>query len=307
MRKPYLLITGATGFIGSHVVDKIISDGRYHIVAVVRDTADKKKVEALKQSEIKIVKGNFYRKTVVESIFMQFPIQYVIHIAALRGGGAGKDQDYRKVNIEGTELLLQLSHKYRIKKFIFMSSVGVYGTIPQEVPAKLNTRLAGDNSYHKSKIVAETAVRKFIGEGLDAYIIRPTITYGAGDDGFPNTLINLVRLRWFVLPCRDIKIHLLDVSYLTNILTTLLVSRKVEQRIFLVADATPISLKSLVDLIYFHYNGKRYPTILRMPNFVYSILSMIFALLKNEKWLVRIKLISNSWYYENNFTERLLM
>jgi len=88
MNKEYVLITGATGFVGSHVTEKLLSDEPYRIVAIVRSKNNYKNVEELENKGAILVEGNFYDNNLLEKLFEEFPIQNVIHIAALRGGGA---------------------------------------------------------------------------------------------------------------------------------------------------------------------------------------------------------------------------
>ncbi len=299
MKKEYILITGATGFIGSHVANKLISENRYNIIAIVRKNSKPKNIDALKQKGIIIEKGDFYNSDFIEKIFSRYPIAFVAHIAALRGGGMGAKEEYFTVNVKGTELLLEYSFKYKTKKFIFISSVGVFGTIPSELPANTNTKLFGDNEYHKTKILAEQKVLHFINKGLNAYIIRPTITYGADDNGFPSTLIKLVQNKLFLLPFKDIKIHLLDVISLAGLIYQILKTKEINQRIFIAADKTPISLKKLVDLIHYHFFNKKYPVTFRIPSIFFNTSLLFFRVVNNSKWCVRIMLLSRDWYYSN--------
>ncbi len=306
MNKEYVLITGATGFIGSHVTENLLLEPQYHIITIVRKIRNYKNVIDLENKGVTIVEGNFYDKNLVEKIFRDFPIQHVIHIAALRGGGVGKSEDYYKVNVFGTEVLLEASLKNQIKKFIFCSSIGVFGTIPSELPANLNTRLNGDNEYHKSKILAEAKVQEFISKGLDSFIVRPTITYGKGDDGFPSILIQMVRNKNLLLSNKDNKVHLLDVNKLADIFIDILNTDNLKNRIFIAADVAPVSFKKLVNLIYFYYHKTNYPAFLRMPDFVFKFMLMFFNLINNNKWSARILFISKSWYYDTSSTTTFL-
>ena len=298
MTKEYILITGATGFIGSHVTEKLLTDESYCIVAIVRRKKNYKNVEELKNKGAILAEGDFYDINLVEKLFNEFPVQHVIHIAALRGGGAGKKDDYFKVNVLGTEALLKASLNNEVKKFIFCSSVGVYGTIPKELPASLNTELKGDNEYHTSKIRAEESVQRFISMGLNAYIVRPTITYGKEDDGFPLTLVKMVRRKMLLLPFRDNKIHLLDVNKLVDVFVRILIADSLKHRVFIVSDKAPILLRELTNIIYFYYHNKNYPPFLKLPNFLFKSLLFFFRVLNNEKWVTRIQLIFQNWYYD---------
>jgi len=298
MKKECVLITGATGFIGSHLTEKLLLENQYHVVAVVRKNKNHKNVIELKNKGVILVEGNFYDKKSLEEIFEKYSIQTLIHTAALRGGGAGTKEEYRKINVFGTEVLLEESFKRHVKKFIFCSSVGVFGTIPPKLPANLKTKLNGDNDYHHSKILAEGKVQEFINKGLNAFIVRPTITYGSLDNGFPATLVKLVKKRRLLLPFSDNKIHLLDVNNLTDIFIRILKTNNLMNRIFIAADEAPISMRELVNLIHFHYYKRNYPSFLKLPDLIFKVLSTFFQLTRNEKWLIRILLISKSWYYD---------
>jgi nucleoside-diphosphate-sugar epimerase len=160
--------------------------------------------------------------------------------------------------------------------------------------------------YHESKVLAEKKVHEYIEKGLDAYILRPAITYGIGDDGFPRTLVKLIKRRMLLLPTEDIEIHLLDVSTLADLIITIMRSVKLHQRVFIAADATPISLKALANKIYEHYHQKEYPSFLKLPNNVFKALLYCCLFFHSEKWVTRIRLISNNWYYDINPTVKEL-
>ena len=298
MKKEYVLITGATGFIGSHVTERLLSHEAYAVVAIVRKATNYKNTDRLRSRGAILVEGNFYDRRILDDIFTKFPIRHVIHLAAVRGVGTAKKAEYYEVNVSGTEVLLEHSLRNRIRKFIFCSSVGVFGTIPKELPANPRTDLHGDNDYHHSKILAEKKVEEFIQRGLDAYILRPTITYGVGDNGFSKSLVTLVKKKMLLLPLTDVRIHLLNVSALAELLTKMIHVESSKQRIFIAADKEPVSLKELADSIYSHYYKMNYPRLLRLPTPFFEILSSTFQLTKNEKWLTRILLLSKSWYYD---------
>ena len=298
MDKEYVLITGATGFIGAQVTEKILSEGLYTVIAIVRKDNNYKNVERLKNKGVILIPGCFYDRQLLEEIFAKFSIRFVMHCAAVRGGGKGSQELYQTVNVSGTRVLLEVSVSHGVKKLIFCSSVGVFGTVPQKLPAGLNTCLNGDNAYHNSKIMAEKEVERFISRGLDAYIVRPTITYGADDTGFPMTLVNLVKKKRLWMPFKDIKIHLLDVESLAALFSSILVSPVRVKRVFIAADKTAVSFREMVDLIHAHFYHKPYPRFFRLPGVFFRVMLFFFRLARNEKWASRILLISSNWYYD---------
>ena len=298
MKKESLLITGSTGFIGSHVAEKLLSEKRYNVIAIVRKKTNYRNVNDLKSKGTILFEGGFYDQNLLERIFEEFPVKYVIHAAALRGGGAGTKEDYHRINVLGAEALLKASLEYRVGKFILFSSVGVLGTIPREVPATTLTGYSGDNAYHRSKIRAEKKAAAFIKKGLNVLIIRPTITYGTGDDGFSEKLVTLVRKRRLIMPFKDIRVHLLHVRGCAALVSRLLRERGLSDRVFMAADAGPVPLRELVDLIHVNLYGVTYPRFLKMPTFVFRGMAMGLQILGSEKWATRILLMSNDWYYD---------
>ncbi|MBI4845909.1 MAG: NAD(P)-dependent oxidoreductase [Candidatus Omnitrophica bacterium] len=297
MQKENILLTGATGFIGWHLVRYVLKEDRYNIIAIVRKSDNYKNSEKMKGLKVQLAEGNFYEEAFVQNVFKSYPIDYVIHCAALRGSGAGYCEEYQRVNVRGTEVLLEAALSYKVKKFIFCSSVGVFGTIPKEVPASVQTSLSPDNMYHRSKAEAEKKVKEFIDKGLNAVIVRPTITYGDGDDGFPSILTALVRERKLVLSSRDIKIHLVGVKNLAKIFITLIQDKEDNNRVFIAADEQPIVLRELADLIYKYFYDRCYPKLLTVPYFWFYFLGGFFKFIGNDKWNVRVQLLSKDWFY----------
>ncbi len=298
MMNETVMVTGASGFIGSHVVRRLLAEKSRKVVAVTRKSEEDCRVKEMAENGAFLVQGNFCDPSILKRIFGNHRIQAVIHLAALRGAGNGKWADYEEVNVLGTQRLLEEACSHGVKKFIFCSSVGVHGTIPQELPATAKTPFLGDNDYHISKIMAEREVMKSISQGFNALILRPTITYGPGDTGFPKTLVHLVKNKRLLLPSREVKIHLLDVMGFSRLIDRALTNTFPSQRIFFVADSEPVSLHKLTDLIHLFYFQTTYPSHLRLPQFFFSLLSRIVQLAKNEKWATRIKLISRSWFYD---------
>jgi len=302
MDKEYTLITGASGFIGSHVVERLLAEDGYAVIAIIRHGRRPAEMNALKEKGVILIEGSFYDDNILNQVFRNFDIRNVVHIAAVRGAGHGAKDDYHTVNVRGTENLLEHSLKNNVRRFIFCSSVGVYGTIPAELPASLNTPLKGDNDYHGSKILAEEKVLDFIAKGLNAFIVRPAITYGERDNGFLSTLVTLVRKRLLVLPIRETRIHLLDVDSLAEAFSLILKSDNVRSRIFIVGDKEPVFMGELVNAIYHASYGKQYPSFLKLPDTVFELMIGFFNLIGADKWLVRLLLLSRNWSYDISVT-----
>jgi len=306
MSRRRILITGSTGFIGRHLVRKLVRISDLQLICIVREGERHPQAGSLTNQGAIVVPGNFFNEAVLRRVFDQHKIQQVVHVAAIRGGGNASAAEFQEVNVKGTELLLREAYEHRIEKFIFCSSVGVYGTIPAVVPAGFETSLHGDNRYHQSKIAGEQAVEGYIKKGLNAYIVRPAITYGRGDDGFPQTLVHLVRRRLLLLPRTNHQIHLVDVEKVGDVFLNLVLKDQRAPRIFIAADAETLSLKDLVDSIHEHFYGRPYPAYLRLPDWSFSLAFRLFERIGSEKWAARIALLSHDWAYQCAETDRTL-
>ncbi len=296
--KQTVLLTGATGFIGSHVADRLLRDGSFQVITIAREPNNGEKIKSLQDRGIEVVEGSFLDERLLDEVFHDHLITHVIHLAAIRGEGTHTKKDYYDVNVRGTERLLEASHRHTAQRFIYCSSVGVLGIPPSLLPAGSQTALRGDTDYQKSKIYAEGLVEAFIEKGLDVYIVRPTITYGKGDRGFPSTFVRLVRRGLLPLSTRRNLIHLLDVDFLAEVFLKLLTVKDVKQRVFVVADKDPISVSELADLINSYYHGKPYDSFLKIPGILCDTLLSVFQAIGSNKWSARGQLLFKDWYYK---------
>jgi nucleoside-diphosphate-sugar epimerase len=306
MSKQTILITGATGFIGRHVVRRLGGVASLRLICIVRGGERHPHAESLLNAGAALIAGDFCDEALVQKIFTEHSIDQVIHMGAIRGGRVATAADYRRVNVEGTELLLREAHKHKIRKFIYCSSVGVYGAIPAKVPADLNTPFRGENQYHQSKIDAEQAVQSYIDKGLNAYIVRPSVTYGSGDDGFAETVTRLVKQRLLFLPRTDHHIHLVDVEKVAEVFLNLVLADECTQRVLIAADNDAIRFRDLVDWIHWYFYQRPYPRYLRLPDWAFQLSLHLFEKVGNEKWAARLALLSGDWHYQCADTYRLL-
>lgn len=137
-----ILVTGGAGFIGSHLVDKLLSEGDWNVTVVddFNDFYDPsiKRANAArhsKNSNYRLEEADIRQRAALERIFDETKIDCIVHLAARAGVRPSLDQPllYSQTNIEGTLNLLELSRQHNIKQFVFGSSSSVYG-INAKVP-----------------------------------------------------------------------------------------------------------------------------------------------------------------------------
>lgn len=135
MKRTYL-ITGGAGFIGSHVVDKLLLDANSDIVCV--DNFDNFYDQSIKRNNIKNhLESSFYKfyeanivdQQSLRKIFQNHKITHIVHLAAKAGVRPSLENPlaYTQTNIVGTANLLEMAREFDVKKFVFGSSSSVYG------------------------------------------------------------------------------------------------------------------------------------------------------------------------------------
>lgn len=295
--KKRVLITGISGLIGSSVLNRLVDfTEEFEISAIVRPGTDKKR---LKHSDK--IKTEFLDLGNIEgliNLLAQNTYDLIIHIGALRGGRKATKSMFYNTNVKSTEQFIEhaLSNNSRL---ILCSSVGVFGAIPDEMPANNETPYKEDNYYHYTKIQAEKAINRAILKGLNAVIVRPSITYGPGDYGFPYQLVKLVKHRIFPMSNKNVWMHLCNIDVITSALINLATTKfHITGKAFNLADVEPVQLRDLVNFIYRQIYNKNYPHILTIDNNLLSLGEGIARLLKNELWISRFELIGHSWFYQ---------
>ena len=208
-----ILITGISGFIGRNVLRQLVQS-HDSITAIIRPGTKHQRIEEfidkVEFAEIDLTDIPTLKEYLDDNSF-----EIIIHIGAVRGGRKLSNSDYFDANVNATEQLV-INARDNDSKFIFCSSVGVFGAIPLELPANNFTKRQEDNYYHFTKIRAEAIIQKYVLYGLKAAIIRPSITYGTDDYGFPFTLTKLIDKKLLFLPDQDVKIHLANINVITQ-------------------------------------------------------------------------------------------
>lgn len=135
-----ILVTGGTGYIGSHTAVELVQAGYDVIVADNLSNSKRSVMDRLKQitgKDIPFEKTDFCDKAAVSKLFGSYDIDAVIHFAGLKAVGESvqKPLEYYRNNIDSTLTLCEVMQEYGVKNLIFSSSATVYGT-PAELPLK---------------------------------------------------------------------------------------------------------------------------------------------------------------------------
>ena len=154
-----ILVTGGTGYIGSHTAVELIESGNE--VVIVDNLSNSKEDVLDKIKKITGVKPKFYKEDVcnkeaLDKIFDKEKVDAVIHFAGLKavGESVSKPLLYYRNNIDSTLSLLEIMKKHDVKKIVFSSSATVYGK-PKSLPIKEDFPLSTTNPYGTTKLFIE--------------------------------------------------------------------------------------------------------------------------------------------------------
>jgi UDP-glucose 4-epimerase len=172
---PISLVTGAAGFMGSHVAAELLKTG-HRVVAL--DDLSGGFVEHLPPGT-DFVEGSILDRTLIDNVFQQRRFDYVFHLAAYAAEGLShfiKHFNYQN-NLIGSVNLINASVNHNVKCFVFTSSIAVYGNAP--LPMTEETTPQPEDSYGIAKFAVERELHvtheMF---GLDFVIFRPHNVYG---------------------------------------------------------------------------------------------------------------------------------
>ena len=169
-----MFITGATGFIGSHLADELIKKN-YQIKCLVRKTSN---LQWLKNKPVELVYGSLFEKDVLSDAVKE--TDFVYHIAGVTF--AKKKEDYFRGNTDATKNLIEICYNTNpgISKFIYVSSQTAVGPANSKVPVDENTDYHPITTYGRSKMEAEMIVRTYF-DKMNCTIVRPPAVYGPRD------------------------------------------------------------------------------------------------------------------------------
>lgn len=238
-----ILVTGATGFIGSHLVEALVDKG-YKVYGLFRDN---KKSEFLRRLGAKPVYGDLLNKDSLINALKN--IDVVFHLAAALHANTKSKKTFFDVNVLGTKNLIEACLESKVKKFVHCSSVGVHG---------ITKRLANEDSpckpttdYDKSKYSAEKLVRNYLNNKMDITIVRPAaIVYGPRDFSAMYGLFKAIESKKFMIigDGRNI-IHMIYVKNLVHGMILASENKIANGQTYILADETLTTVRDIQNII----------------------------------------------------------
>jgi UDP-glucose 4-epimerase len=236
-----ILLTGAAGFLGRHIYQKLCIDN--DVVGTVRSAVD---AHANPYVEMLISPNTNWKPVLSE-------IKCVVHSAALvhvlNANGCSLEQ-FRLINTLSTLNFAEQAASAGVERFVFISSIGVNG-LGSEKPFRYDDAPNPQEPYAVSKYEAEVGLQKISKEtGMEVVIIRPPLVYGANAPGNFGKLTTLVKKNLpLPLGAIDNKRSLVGIDNLVDLITTCTHHPKAANQTFLVSDDYDLSTSDLLRLM----------------------------------------------------------
>lgn len=198
-----ILITGGTGFIGSHTVVALAEAGQPVVILDNLCNSSSKVLDRLKKlgaSPLEFVQADIRDSAALDTLFARYDFAGVIHFAGLKAVGESVAQPLRYLdnNVSGTLQLLQAMDRAHVRRIVFSSSATVYGD-PVSVPIPETAALTATNPYGRSKLMCEDVLRELhaadprwaiaILRYFNPVGAHPSGLLGEAPNGIPNNLM----------------------------------------------------------------------------------------------------------------------
>lgn len=181
----HVVVTGGAGFIGSHLVDRLVVDGQSVTILDDLSNGELKNVAAhLTNRDVKLKESDFLDEEVLAEVLPGSDV--VVHLAAIVNvlRSVADPVSSRRINTEGTIRLLEQCVKHGVKRFVFASSAAVYGSTPPPLKEEFPPRPL--SPYAASKAAGEAYCNSYFNSyGLETVILRFMNVYGPRRSGGP--------------------------------------------------------------------------------------------------------------------------
>jgi nucleoside-diphosphate-sugar epimerase len=175
-----LLVTGGTGFIGSHLAEEGRRRGAEVVVLGLTDRpGEQSNAELLTRMGVEVLSGSITDAELCRRAARG--ATHIFHLAVAMREGGKSDEFFESINLDGTRHLLQAASTGRVQRFVYCSTIGIYGHRAPGITAE-ESPLAPGNIYERTKVAAERLVRDFAENcALPSVVLRPADVYGPRD------------------------------------------------------------------------------------------------------------------------------
>ena len=252
-----LLVTGGTGFIGSHLAEEGRRRGAEVVVLGLTGRPEEQANAALlSRAGAEVLSGS-----ITDAELCQRAVRgatHIFHLAvAMREGGKG-DEFFESINLDGTRQLLEAASMQRVERFVYCSTIGIYGHKAPGITRE-DSPLAPGNIYERTKVSAELLVRDFAEHcGVPSVILRPADVYGPRDQRLLKLFKGVARGRFPLFGSGKGRRHMV---YVDDVVSAFFRACERDEALgegLIVAGPSACTLRELLDEIAHATGSKRY-------------------------------------------------
>jgi nucleoside-diphosphate-sugar epimerase len=243
-----VLITGATGFIGTNLSLHYAQMG-HQVVGVSKEAthAERENAADLKQAGVELLKGSITDEALLRQAVHD--VDLVFHIAAAMREANIPDQVFWEVNVDATRRLLELSKDQGVSRFIYCSSIGAMGWSIQK-PANEESPCKPEDIYQITKKAAEELCLEYHKtHKYPVVIIRPADVYGPRDRRLLKLFKGIQKGRFMMIGSGKNEHHMVHVNDLVAAFSLAATVKEAVGQIFIVAEDCPVQLNRLVEIV----------------------------------------------------------
>ncbi|HEX2149097.1 MAG TPA: NAD-dependent epimerase/dehydratase family protein [Actinomycetota bacterium] len=236
-----VLVTGGAGFVGAHLVKRLLSRG-HQVVSL--DLSPGLFADELRAQGANLVTGSVTEPNDVHRAMAGCELVY--HLASPFGDIMQPNAVYWEIEVNGTRNVLEAASRHGVRRVVHCSTQGVHGIIA-DPPGNEDSPMAPRDYYCYSKVEGEKICQEFLARGMDIVIVRPTSVYGPGDIRGWLKLYKMVSKGWFLM-IGDGKTlnHPVYVENLVDLLELTATNPAAKGRVYLAGDDESVTLNDLV-------------------------------------------------------------
>jgi dihydroflavonol-4-reductase len=252
-----LLVTGGTGFIGSHLAAEGRRRGAEVVVLGLTDRPEEQaNAELLTRMGVKVIPGSITDAELCRRAAAG--ATHVFHLAVAMREGGKSDEFFESINLDGTRHLLEAATAGGVERFVYCGTIGIYGHRAPGVTSE-DSPLAPGNIYERTKVSAERLVREFAQKcGLPAVVIRPADVYGPRDQRLLKLFKGVSRGRFPLFGSGKGRRHMV---YVDDVVSSFFLACERQQAVgegMIVAGPASCTLRELIDEVTRATGSRRY-------------------------------------------------
>ncbi len=252
-----LLVTGGTGFIGSHLAEEGRRRGADVVVLGLTDRPEEKANAALLTGlGAEVISGSITDAELCRRAARG--ATHIFHLAVAMREGGKSDEFFETINLDGTRHLLQAATTERVQRFVYCSTIGIYGHRAPGITSE-DSPLAPGNIYERTKVAAERLVRDFAENcALPSVVLRPADVYGPRDQRLLKMFNGVSRGRFPLFGTGDGRRHMV---YVDDVVSAFFMACERQEALgesLIVAGPRPCTLRELLEEVTAATGSRRY-------------------------------------------------